>query len=155
MGPFTVRAIALAVLIGVTYVLWKQSSFSPVLDTATGGSKSLHGASLQTVARRVVAVADLHGDLEHAHNVLRMARLVDNKQVEPGWIGGHDVLVSTGDIVDRGDDTIPLYHMFQRLRDQARAAGGDVRNCIGNHEMMNALMDWRWVVQEGGGPAEV
>ncbi|PWN43162.1 Metallo-dependent phosphatase [Ceraceosorus guamensis] len=109
--------------------------------------------SSATISRRVVAVADLHGDLQHAHNVLRMAGIID---ASANWIGGDAVLASTGDIVDRGDDTIELYKMFDRLRQQALEHGGEVRNCLGNHEMMNALHDWRYVtpgdVKSFGGP---
>ena len=39
----------------------------------------------------------------------------------------------------RGDDTIKLYLWMDRLRDQARAAGGDVLSHLGNHEWMNAI----------------
>lgn len=77
---------------------------------------------------------------QHAHNVLRMASLISSSG---HWIGGHDVLVSTGDIVDRGDDTIELYRLFDRLRKEASEVGGEVRNLLGNHEIMNALGDWR------------
>lgn len=152
MMPFTHRILALIAAIGLVVTFWQgpavstwlayhSSSLKSLSSQQFFGSNSINDAVIQ---RRVVAVADLHGDLEHAHNVLRMAHLIDNDEV-PNWIGGHDVLVSTGDIVDRGDDTIALYQMFQRLRQQARSQGGDVLNCIGNHEMMNALMDWRYV----------
>ncbi|CDS00984.1 hypothetical protein [Sporisorium scitamineum] len=99
------------------------------------------------LSRRTVAVADLHGDLQHAINVLSMASVVSPQPSgeEYTWIGGHDVLVSTGDIVDRGDDTIALYKLFISLREQAARAGGEVKNCLGNHEVMNALGDWRYV----------
>lgn len=141
--------MAIATL-GLLLTFWEQSrltSYRPsdvFFSSSSPPLTSLSPSSSKPISRRVVAVADLHGDLEHAHNVLRMAKLIDGA-AEPNWIGGHDILVSTGDIVDRGDDTIPLYHMFMRLRRQARAAGGDVRNCLGNHEMMNALLDWRYV----------
>lgn len=54
-------------------------------------------------------------------------------------MGGEDQLVQTGDIVDRGTDTIQLYRYFMKLRDDARMAGGDVHNLLGNHEIMNAV----------------
>ncbi|CAD6927905.1 unnamed protein product [Tilletia laevis] len=105
------------------------------------------------IHRRLVAVADLHGDYEHALNVLEMANLIDaspEARLEDGtprWVGGHDVLVSTGDIVDRGTDTIKLYRMFASLRRQASGLDppGKVVNLLGNHEVMNALKDWRYV----------
>jgi len=117
------------------------------------------------IHRRLVAVADLHGDYEHALNVLEMANIIDASDEArlpdgtPRWIAGHDSLVSTGDIVDRGPDTIKLYRMFQSLRRQAAAQDppGFVVNLLGNHEVMNALKDWRYVTAPDlatfGGPA--
>lgn len=147
MSPLATRALVAIAVVGVLLTFWEQSrltSYRPSDVFRAPFAPSLNLSSSQAISRRVVAVADLHGDLEHAHNVLRMAKLIDGAD-PPNWIAGHDILVSTGDIVDRGDDTIALYHMFMRLRRQAQAAGGEVRNCLGNHEMMNALMDWRYV----------
>lgn len=106
-----------------------------------------------SISRRTVAVADLHGDLQHALNVLSMASIISAPSSasikgdgwEYEWVGGHDVLVSTGDIVDRGDDTIALYRLFMSLRKQAERSGGQVKNLLGNHEIMNAIGDWRYV----------
>lgn len=152
MGPLAARLLPLVAAFGLFITFWQQRNVQDWLQLPqyrSSSSSSSDGlvdleSGFSHISRRVVAVADLHGDLEHAHNVLRMAGLIDNQDV-PNWIGGHNVLVSTGDIVDRGDDTIELYEMFQRLRVQAEHAGGIVYNCIGNHEMMNALGDWRYV----------
>ncbi|GHJ88497.1 hypothetical protein NliqN6_4899 [Naganishia liquefaciens] len=95
--------------------------------------------------KRIVAVGDLHGDLKNAKTVLRMARIIDD---DDAWIAGNDTLVQTGDMVDRGTDTIALYRLFQSLRGQARAAGGEMYSILGNHEMMNALGDWRYVTKD-------
>ncbi|OCH93056.1 Metallo-dependent phosphatase [Obba rivulosa] len=92
--------------------------------------------------RRIVAVGDLHGDLPNAQKVLRMAGVVD----EAGnWTGEVDFFVQTGDIIDRGDDTIKLYRFMDKLREQAHAAGGMVLSHLGNHEWMNVIGDWRYV----------
>lgn len=56
--------------------------------------------------------------------------------------------MQTGDIVDRGKDTILLYQLMDRLRGEASRAGGAVVNLLGNHEYMNALGDWRYVTKE-------
>lgn len=48
--------------------------------------------------RRIVAVGDLHGDLNNALDVLQMSNLIDENEE---WVGGTDILVQTGDIVDR------------------------------------------------------
>lgn len=93
--------------------------------------------------RRIIGVADLHGDYDHALAVLRNTGVIAPDSTK--WIAGKDILVSTGDTVDRGDDTIKLYTLYQSLREQSAKAGGQVINLLGNHEMMNALHDWRYV----------
>ncbi|CBQ73722.1 conserved hypothetical protein [Sporisorium reilianum SRZ2] len=130
------------------YRVYFSSPPSPALDTHTSGSLGTlptHADGRTPLSRRTVAVADLHGDLAHALNVLSMASVLSVSGDKYTWVGGHDVLVSTGDIVDRGDDTIALYRLFMTLREQAARAGGEVKNCLGNHEVMNALGDWRYV----------
>ena len=47
---------------------------------------------------RIVAVGDLHGDIENAQKVLEMAGLVGS---DGRWSGEVDVFVQTGDIIDR------------------------------------------------------
>lgn len=48
--------------------------------------------------RRIVAVGDIHGDIENAARVLQMAGVVDE---DGNWSGNIDVFVQTGDIIDR------------------------------------------------------
>ncbi|KAI0091237.1 Metallo-dependent phosphatase-like protein [Irpex rosettiformis] len=94
--------------------------------------------------RRIVAVGDLHGDLGNALKVLHMANVVDG---EGQWSGGVDFFVQTGDIIDRGDDTIKLYAWMDDLREQSLKKGGTVLTNLGNHEWMNVIGDWRYVHQ--------
>lgn len=94
--------------------------------------------------RRIVAIGDLHGDYAHALAIAEAAGLIA-ATTNVTWTGGPTVLVSTGDTVDRGDDTMAIYRFFQTLRTQSAAAGGEVHTLLGNHEMMNAMMDWRYV----------
>jgi len=91
---------------------------------------------------RIVAVGDLHGDYKNALAVLKMSDVVDENG---NWTGKVDYFVQTGDIVDRGLDTIKIYTWFEQLRQQARNAGGNVFSHLGNHEYMNVLGDWRYV----------
>ncbi|KAG0151763.1 hypothetical protein CROQUDRAFT_650800 [Cronartium quercuum f. sp. fusiforme G11] len=95
--------------------------------------------------QRIVAVGDLHGDFPHAVRVLRLAEVIDMRNK---WIGKKTILVQTGDVVDRGRDTIVLYQLMDRLRVEAKAAGGAVVSLLGNHEYMNALGDWRYVTED-------
>lgn len=97
-------------------------------------------------AARVVALGDIHGDLSAARAALRLAGLIDEKD---GWIGGAAVLVQTGDILDRGDDERAILGLFERLTAEAAKAGGKVVQLNGNHELMNAMGDLRYVTAGG------
>lgn len=99
-------------------------------------------SSAQPANERVVAVADLHGDLERSLEVLRLAGLVDQAG---HWCGGQAVLVQTGDLLDRGDQGSELIDLMQRLQVEAAQAGGRVEVLLGNHETMNLMGDWRYV----------
>ncbi|KAI9063706.1 Metallo-dependent phosphatase [Trametes sanguinea] len=105
---------------------------------ATDGPADVKGQFKRTI----VAVGDLHGDMPNAQKVLQMAGVVD---AHGDWSGRVDFFVQTGDIIDRGDDTIKLYAWMDRLRDQAQAIGGTVLTHLGNHEWMNVIGDWRYV----------
>jgi hypothetical protein len=90
----------------------------------------------------VVAIGDLHGDLDQALEVLRLAGLVDDRG---HWCGGETVLVQTGDITDRGPNSRTIMDLVMRLQAEAKAAGGKVIPLLGNHEVMNTQGDWRYV----------
>jgi hypothetical protein len=95
-----------------------------------------------TTAVRVVAIGDLHGDLEQSLAALRLAGVIDD---EGSWSGGSTVLVQTGDTTDRGPDSKGVLDLLRRLGDEAHAAGGKVEVLLGNHEVMNIQGDWRYV----------
>ncbi|BGP25899.1 serine/threonine protein phosphatase [Rhodotorula toruloides] len=103
------------------------------------------GQGRRILRQRIVAMGDIHGDLPAATKILRRAEVIDLKGQ---WTGGDTILVQTGDIVDRGPDTIVLYRFLQSLRPQAERAGGAVASLLGNHEMMNCLGDYRYVTKE-------
>jgi hypothetical protein len=100
--------------------------------------------SFEGVAR-VVAVGDVHGDLEALVEVLKLAGLVDEKQ---RWTGGKAHLVQTGDIADRAPRTRDCYELLMRLEQEALAAGGRVHVLLGNHEVMNMRGDLRYLTPE-------
>jgi len=97
-------------------------------------------------AERLIAIGDLHGDLEAARTALRLGGAID---AEDRWIGGNLVVVQTGDILDRGDEEEAVIRLFQRLGDEAERAGGAVHVLNGNHELMNAYRDYRYVTPGG------
>jgi len=93
--------------------------------------------------RKIIAVGDIHGDIGNAERILQMAGVVDE---DNNWSGNVDVFVQTGDIIDRGDDTIELFNWMEDLREQALSVNGIVLTVLGNHEYMNAIGDWRYVL---------
>lgn len=96
--------------------------------TETGYRETVQRIPVERVDRRVVVVGDLHGDYTALERILKYAQ-VDNATV----------LVQVGDLLDRGDDTIPLLDFF--LRNHSHP----VLNILGNHEAMNLAGQLRYV----------
>jgi hypothetical protein len=97
-------------------------------------------------APRIVAIGDVHGDLAASRRALRLAGAIDERDK---WIGGELVIVQTGDQLDRGDQEQAVLHLFTRLAEEAESAGGAFHVLNGNHELMNARLDLRYVTQGG------
>lgn len=96
----------------------------------------------QTAPQRIVAVGDLHGDFDAWITILTDAKLIGTDRK---WVGGKAVLVQTGDLVDRGPDSLKIIRHIQGLEREAKAAGGQVVALIGNHEAMMVTGDYRYV----------
>jgi serine/threonine protein phosphatase 1 len=80
----------------------------------------------------VWAASDLHGQLGAVDRLLRAAGLSDGGDRWTAAAG--TALVVTGDVVDRGPDSLGLVRRLASLRAQAEAAGGLVAILEGNHE---------------------
>ena len=96
--------------------------------------------------QRIVAFGDVHGDLEAARGALRLAGAINEQD---RWIGGELIVVQTGDQLDRGDQEQAILDLFERLRIESKAAGGAFHALLGNHELMNARGDLRYVTDGG------
>lgn len=96
--------------------------------------------------KRLVAIGDIHGDLRALGAALRTAGAID---ATGRWAGGDLVVVQTGDLLDRGDDEQAILDWLERLEGEARAAGGALYWLLGNHELMNAAGDLRYVTRGG------
>ncbi|KAJ3085600.1 hypothetical protein HK102_014017 [Quaeritorhiza haematococci] len=141
------------------YVGWKKEVFegallaylslplSPItaLPTTVTRSPSTSQRLIPKDQTRIVAVGDLHGDLQSTLQVLKIAGVIDEQR---NWIGGRTVLVQTGDVVDRGPDTIAIFGLLRELEGQAEAVGGKVVVLLGNHEALNLMEDWRYVHEQ-------
>jgi hypothetical protein len=100
-------------------------------DVNTGGESSRH-----------IVVGDVHGELAGLKTILAHAGLIDG----PGtWRGDDTVLIQTGDVVDRGPQSIEAFRFLRELQRQAADAGGQVVRLCGNHELMLLQRDWRYV----------
>lgn len=91
---------------------------------------------------RIVAIGDLHGDYTAWRAVASDAGVMD---AQGKWSGGNTVLVQTGDVPDRGPDTLKIVDDLMRLQREAPRKQGRVVTLVGNHEAMNVTGDLRYV----------
>jgi hypothetical protein len=96
--------------------------------------------------QRIVAIGDVHGDLDATRRALQLGGAIDQND---NWVGGELIVVQTGDQLDRGDNEQEILDLFDVLRTQAREAGGAFHALLGNHELMNAKGDFRYVTEGG------
>lgn len=80
----------------------------------------------------VWAASDLHGQLRAVDRLLGLAGLTDGAGLWTAPPG--TAFVVTGDVVDRGPDSVGLVRRLASLREQAARAGGLVAILEGNHE---------------------
>jgi hypothetical protein len=95
---------------------------------------------------RVVAFGDVHGDINAALAALQLAGVIDGNN---NWNGGKTNVVQVGDQLDRGDTERQILDLFETLRVQAQEAGGGFYPLLGNHEIMNVDLDFRYVTSGG------
>lgn len=89
---------------------------------------------------RVLAIGDVHGNLDGLTAVLRATGLID---ASSQWTGGPATLVQTGDVLDRGAGVRAVLDLLMALERDAAARGGRVLNALGNHEVMNVIGEIR------------
>jgi Calcineurin-like phosphoesterase len=155
------RAMVFSTFASLVYVLFRIRDIHNSRQQISSPWDAPASDNRITRSTRIVAVGDLHGDIENAQKVLEMARVVNS---DGRWSGEVDIFVQTGDIIDRcvfryrhtlrvsslthgprGDDTIRLFDWMEDLRSQALGAGGRMLSHLGNHEWMNAI--GQYVVQ--------
>ena len=74
-------------------------------------------SSLADTGPPVYAIADLHGDISQARATLRLAGVLDPKDEEGAtWIGGQAQVVQTGDLVDRGPNSLDCVRLFEQIK---------------------------------------
>jgi Calcineurin-like phosphoesterase len=86
----------------------------------------------------VIALGDVHGGYERLVSLLSKAGLIKpDAQTPPGysWTGGNRLLVSVGDLIDKGDQSIEVLDLIMKLQSQAATSGGEIIVTLGNHEV--------------------
>jgi hypothetical protein len=89
---------------------------------------------------RIVAIGDIHGELDGFRAILKAAGLTD---AAGQWSGGRTQFIQTGDYTDRGAGTRAVMDLLMAIEGQARRAGGRALVLMGNHEVMNLIGDTR------------
>ncbi|WCJ21895.1 Calcineurin-like metallo-phosphoesterase superfamily protein [Euphorbia peplus] len=119
--------------------------FLPSLDPQIGPETS----NLRTrypAPSRLVAIGDLHGDLDKTKQAFRLAGLTD---VSDTWSGGSATVVQIGDVLDRGGQELKILYFLEKLKREATKTGGNLITMNGNHEIMNVEGDFRFVTKLG------
>lgn len=108
---------------------------------------------------RIIAIGDIHGDLDMAKRCFKLAGLIDSQDQ---WIGGKTIVVQVGDQIDScrprpGHDChnhlfsndkaedVSVIHFFDDMHKKAVDHGGAVYSLLGNHELLNVAGDFRYV----------
>ncbi len=122
----SVKAAAIASVLAAFVLAGCEPAPPPAPSSGQQAPAKRHEAPGLTfeAPKRLVALGDVHGDL---------------------------VVVQVGDQLDRGDDDRAILDLFADLATAAKAKGGTFLALNGNHEIMNAQLDFRYVT-EGSNP---
>ncbi|HEY3120240.1 MAG TPA: metallophosphoesterase, partial [Vicinamibacteria bacterium] len=93
--------------------------------------------AIRATGEEVVALGDVHGGYERLVSLLSVGGLLRAQPGGPekqGWAGGKRMLVCTGDLINKGSQSIESVELMMSLQKQAPAAGGEVIVTFGNHE---------------------
>jgi hypothetical protein len=91
----------------------------------------------RTTSEEIVALGDVHGAYDRLVHLLQVGGIARADAKAKGgyaWAGGKRTLVSVGDLIDKGPQSLEVLDLMMNLQAQARGAGGDVIVTLGNHE---------------------
>jgi len=91
----------------------------------------------RTTSAEVVGLGDVHGAYDRLVALLLTGGIIRKAGGQPAgytWTAGNRVLVSVGDIINKGDRALDVIDLVRSLETQAAAAGGAVIVTLGNHE---------------------
>jgi hypothetical protein len=137
------RVLVQAVLLASMFL---ALSMLPGCATSPGAEYPAELRTRYEAPERLIAIGDVHGDIDAVRAALRKAGALGDGD---RWTGGNLVVVQTGDVLDRGDDEEAIIDLLESLDREARREGGAVHALNGNHELMNAYLDFRYVTPGG------
>jgi calcineurin-like phosphoesterase family protein len=91
-------------------------------------------------AEVIYAVGDPHADYGRLVDLFVKGDIIEAASRQPDqvanvkWKAGNAVLVCTGDMIDKGDNSVEVLQLFMRLQQIAPDSGGKVIVTMGNHE---------------------
>ena len=117
-------------------------------------------------SERIIAIGDIHGDMQLTLDCLKLAKIIDD---DNEWIADppETIVVQIGDQVDRcrpiqklkcdnpeatpfdENSDIKILEFFTDLNKKARKKGGYVISLLGNHEILNVDGNMTYVSYEG------
>ncbi|MBK6518342.1 MAG: metallophosphoesterase [Polyangiaceae bacterium] len=137
------RARTLFATLALAAVACNQGAAATSTGSAAPAASTLAPTSnVYPAPKRIVAFGDVHGDLDATKRALKLGGVIDD---QARWSAGDLFVVQVGDQLDRGDDDRAILDLFTSLEQQAKAAGGTFLVLNGNHEVMNAQLDFRFV----------
>ena len=118
------------------------------------------------IAERIIAIGDIHGDMQLTIDCLKLAKVIND---DFDWIAepSNTIVVQIGDQVDRcrptqslkcdnpeatpfdEDSDIKILEFFTELNKKARSKGGYVISLLGNHEILNVDGNMDYVSYKG------
>lgn len=105
--------------------------------------------------KRIITIGDIHGDLLALIQCLYIAKIID---LSGNWIGYNTIVIQMGDLIDKkrfNDNLNNCYDPLEEIRiidylnnlhSKAKKYGGSVFRIIGNHEIMNIMGDFSYVL---------
>lgn len=142
------RRLSILVLIGLAWLSGASCSHGGVSKKEKNHKGQAHAQYVRDwrrfpaiverdTASRVVALGDVHGGYERLVKLLSVGGLIKTDAQSPigySWAGGDQLLVCTGDLIDKGDRAVDVIDLMQSLEAQAPASRGEVIITLGNHE---------------------
>jgi len=93
-------------------------------------------------SNRLVAIGDLHGDIESARRAFQLAGAIDQSDQ---WVGKDLTVIQLGDTIGRSYQDREVLDFLLALQLKAASGGGQLHLLIGNHEVFAARLELRWV----------